>query len=79
MSKATPEDKITFQRGVMGALANVLLNFLLIPIYGIVGAAIATLIAQIIANYAYDFSDRRLHSQMLMKTQAIFLPWQSFR
>lgn len=71
--------RIAFQRSVLGALSNVILNLVLIPIYGGLGAAVATLLAQFIANYVYDFFDRRLHAQLLMKTQAILLPWQAFR
>jgi len=35
-----------------GAVANVILNFLLIPYLGIVGAALASLLTQFIANFA---------------------------
>ncbi|MNC72890.1 hypothetical protein D3C75_1240070 [compost metagenome] len=36
---------------LVGAILNVLLNFILIPYYGIVGAATASLITQIVANF----------------------------
>lgn len=36
---------------LVGSIVNVLLNYLLIPIYGIVGAAAASLITQVIANF----------------------------
>ncbi|WGL63769.1 flippase [Pseudomonas sp. CW003PS] len=71
--------KIAFQRTFLGALANILLNFWLIPVYGILGAAVATLIAQFITNYGYDFFDKRLHSQIAMKTKALCMPWIAFR
>jgi O-antigen/teichoic acid export membrane protein len=67
--------KIAFQRTLLGAASNVLLNFWLIPIYGITGAAIATLLAQFIANFGYDIFDKRLHQQLKMKTKAILMPW----
>lgn len=38
-------------RTLWGAIANVLLNFLLIPLAGIQGAAIATLVSQLVASY----------------------------
>lgn len=66
------------QRTVFGALSNVVLNVMFIPEYGIVGAAYATLISQFFANYIYDFFDRRLYSQLRIKTESIFLPWQAF-
>ena len=36
---------------LMGALANVLMNFMLIPKWGIMGAALSSLITQILANF----------------------------
>ncbi|GAA4411108.1 O-unit flippase [Advenella faeciporci] len=71
--------KIDFQRTLAGAVANVGLNLILIPKYGLVGAAVATLVAQFIANYMYDFFDKRLHAQLFLKTQAVFLPFRAFK
>lgn len=71
--------KINFQRTLLGAVTNVLLNLYLIPIYGVVGAAMATFLAQLIANYAYDFFDKRLHQQLIMKTKSCCMPWLIFR
>lgn len=71
--------KIAFQRTLLGAIANVCLNFILIPKYGLQGAAIATLLAQFMANYMYDFFDKRLHNQLRFKTQAIFLPFKTLK
>jgi polysaccharide transporter, PST family len=42
---------LSFRRTLMGALINIGLNFLLIPAYEGVGAAIATVIAQAIASF----------------------------
>lgn len=67
--------KIAFQRTLLGAVSNVFLNFWLIPIYGVTGAAMATLLAQLIANYVYDFFDKRLHQQLKMKTESFCMPW----
>lgn len=71
--------KILFQRSFFGAITNVLLNFLLIPRYGVVGAAAATLVAQFIVNYLYDAFDYRLHKQFLLKNKSIFLPLKVFK
>jgi O-antigen/teichoic acid export membrane protein len=71
-------NSIMLQRTVFGVLSNVVLNVMFIPEYGIVGAAYATLISQFFANYIYDFFDRRLYSQLRIKTESIFLPWQAF-
>jgi O-antigen/teichoic acid export membrane protein len=60
-----------------GALANIVLNFLLIPKYGFIGAAIATIIAQAIAGmYAFHCSQKVLNLDLiryLIKPLAIVL------
>lgn len=63
----------SFLRTFLGAIINVALNLVLIPRYGIKGAAIATLFSQFTANYIYDFFDRSLYLQLRMKTKS-FLP-----
>ena len=45
---------MTLRRTTAGAIINIILNIILIPIYGIVGAAIATVISQIIASYLFN-------------------------
>ena len=64
--------KKSFYRTLLGAVLNVVLNYILIPKYGINGAAIATLLAQFITNYGYDFFDKDLHHQLKMKTMSFF-------
>ena len=70
--------KISFQRTLLGAVSNLIFNLWLIPIYGVSGAAVATLLAQFIANIGYDPFDKRLHKQLKMKTKAFFMPWKFF-
>jgi len=70
--------KIAFQRTLSGAVSNILLNLWLIPIYGILGAAVATLTSQFVANLGYDVFDRRLHAQLGMKIKSILMPWKAF-
>lgn len=65
--------KKALYRTLLGATINVILNFILIPLYGIEGAALATLIGQFTANYIYDIFDTDLHHQLKMKTKS-FLP-----
>ncbi len=64
--------KKSFYRTLLGAVLNVVLNLILMPKYGIKGAAFATLLGQFTANYAYDFFDRDLYHQLKMKTKSIF-------
>jgi O-antigen/teichoic acid export membrane protein len=64
--------KKLFYRTLLGAILNVILNYILIPKFGIKGAAIATLLGQFSANYVYDFFDKDLHHQLKMKTRCFF-------
>jgi O-antigen/teichoic acid export membrane protein len=65
--------KKMFYRTFLGAILNIILNYFLIPKYGINGAAIATLLSQFVANYVYDIFDKDLHKQLIMKTMC-FMP-----
>jgi len=59
-------------RTSLGVIFNIILNLILIPIYGIDGAAIATLLSQFIVNYLYDFFDKDVHSRLMLKTKSFF-------
>ncbi len=59
-------------RTIAGALINVLLNLILIPRYGAVGASIATLIAQISAAYLTNGLYRRTQEVFQLQTNALF-------
>ncbi len=48
------------------------INLFLIPSYGILGAAVATLISQISANYLYDWFDGQLRHFIVLKHRAFF-------
>ena len=63
----------SFQRTALGALVNIGLNLLLIPIYGAVGAAIATICAQFSAAYAFDLLSKSTRDLFFMKTRAFNL------
>ncbi len=59
--------KISFYRTLIGVLVNILLNLVLIPKLGAMGAAIATLIAYTIATFSIVFFRRtRAHSYHLL-------------
>ncbi len=60
-----------FYRVALGTILNIILNIILIPIYGIIGAAIASLFGHIVANYLYDIFDNDLHGQFVMKTKSL--------
>lgn len=65
------EKKIAL-RTALAALMNVGLNLVLIPRYGINGAAIATLLCTIFANYLMDWFDKDLRDLLAIKHRALF-------
>ncbi len=69
---AVNQTRKAFYRSSLGAVSNVILNYYLIPIYGINGAAFSTLACVFISNYLYDFLDRDLKKQRIMKTKSFF-------
>jgi O-antigen/teichoic acid export membrane protein len=69
---AENQTKKAFYRTLLGAFINIILNYMLIPKYGILGSAIGTLLGQFFANYVYDIFDKELHQQLKMKTKSFF-------
>jgi len=65
------EKKIALRTGLAATL-NVLLNLILIPAYGINGAAAATLFCTFFANYLMDWFDPDLKTLLKIKHSAIF-------
>lgn len=57
-------------RTLLGAVMNVLANYLLIPRYGAMGAAIGTLIAQASAAYLFDAFNRKTRHIFKLKSRA---------
>lgn len=65
--------KLSMKRAMLGAISNIILNFLLIPRYGLTGAATGTLISQFIAYYLFDFFSPSMSSVRKMKTRAFLI------
>jgi O-antigen/teichoic acid export membrane protein len=63
---------VSFQRTALGAVLNVLLNLWLIPLYGGVGASIATLIACIFSTFYLLFLSKT-RQQGIMMLKSLFL------
>ncbi len=61
---------MSFYRTLAGMIMNVILNLILIPIYGINGSAIATLISYSIATFSIGAS-RKTFFQLWMMIKAI--------
>lgn len=62
--------RYAFYRTFAGAVINVVLNLLLIPSYGILGAVIATVIAQVVAAFALDLFTEKTRIMFYMKVKA---------
>jgi O-antigen/teichoic acid export membrane protein len=66
--------KFLIGRQVLSAAVNVGLNLLLIPLFGAVGAAVATVIAYTLAYYVSCFTSRRTRPAAIWMTRAIAWP-----
>ncbi len=60
-----------FHRTLACAAVNVLLNLALIPRHGIRGGALATVVSQALAAYAFDLVSPRTRSAFVMKLKAL--------
>ena len=63
--------KISFYRTFLGASGNVILNLILIPIFQLNGAAVATLIANFLAAYFFDAVNLKTRRTFVMKTKSL--------
>lgn len=63
--------KLSMLRTSLGAVVNICLNFLLIPKYGIIGAAFTTLISQIVATFLFDLFYKRTRATFMMKLKSL--------
>lgn len=65
--------KSSFYRGLSGFVVNIILNYFLIPVYGAIGAAIATVISQAMALYLFNFTNAKTRPMFYMQTKALLL------
>jgi O-antigen/teichoic acid export membrane protein len=68
--------RFSFLTTSLGAIVNILLNFLLIPPYSGVGAAIATMLSQAVACYISCLLYPPMFKHSLMLTKALFIPFR---
>lgn len=66
---------VNMVRVVLGAIVNVVLNYIFIPVYGVYGAAFTTLISLFIVNYFFDLFDFKLRRQLKMKLLSFVYPF----
>jgi O-antigen/teichoic acid export membrane protein len=62
---------LSFQRTILGAIANVGLNLWLIPIFGAVGAALATVMSYAMAAFFSDLMQKETRKMFSMKVSAL--------
>ena len=63
--------RLNFYRTLSGAIVNIALNYLLIPKYGIAGAAVATVASYGMAAFAFDILNHQTRRIFWMKIRAI--------
>ncbi len=61
---------LAFVRTFYGMLSNIILNYILIPVYGIIGCAIATLVSYSVAGLWYDFFNVSTRKVFFMKLKS---------
>lgn len=62
---------LAFKRSLIGAVANILLNLWLIPLYGPLGTAWATVVSYALVNLVSDLFQKRTHEAFYMKMRAL--------
>jgi O-antigen/teichoic acid export membrane protein len=68
--------KISLLSQVSGAIANIILNYFLIPMMGPVGAAYATVASYAVASYAILFLRKETRPMALVVTRSLILPYR---
>lgn len=61
-------------RALVGVIANISLNLVFIRLFGLVGAALATLLSYFFVAYLYDLFDSQARPQWSLKMTAIIFP-----
>lgn len=62
---------LSLQRTLIGVTINIILNYILIPINGAIGAAIATLIAQATVGFFFDSFQKKTRHIFLQKLKSL--------
>ncbi|MGY6530559.1 MAG: flippase [Cyanobacterium sp.] len=65
-------NNLSFRRTFLGAISNILLNLLLIPLYAGVGAAIATIISQAIASFLSNATHPKTRKIFKIQLKSLF-------
>lgn len=68
--------RLNFITTLLGSICNIILNFFLIPKYGGMGAALATVVSYSLSAYFSCFIFSEMRSTGLMLTKALFIPFR---
>ncbi|MBS9903564.1 flippase [Vibrio alginolyticus] len=68
--------RYSFYRTLLGAVLNIGMNLILIPLHGIYGAAIATLVSQIVASYLFNLINKKSRITFILHSNALLLPFR---
>jgi len=66
----------SFYRTFSGAVMNIMLNVILIPMYGVLGAAVASLIAQVVSSYAFNALSVKARPVFVSQSKAFIFPFR---
>ena len=64
--------KLALIRNILGIMINIYFNYLMIPKYGLKGAAISSLFAIIFIGYIFDIFNKKTIIQFKLKTSGMF-------
>ncbi|ORT51869.1 hypothetical protein ST37_04065 [Vibrio sp. qd031] len=65
--------KYSLYRGLTGVVVNIIMNFFMIPQYGVMGAAISTVVSQFMALYLFNISRTETKELFYMQSKALSL------
>ncbi len=65
--------KYSLYRGATGVVVNIALNFILIPNYGVIGAAVSTVVSQFMALYLFNYTRMKTRELFYMQSKALSL------
>lgn len=66
--------KYSFYKALSGSILNVVLNYYMIPVYGIIGSAVATLLSLILADYFFNLFSSKTRITFILQTNSFLLP-----
>ena len=73
------QHKFSFAANIIGLFINLLLNYLLIPVYGAKGAAIAMVVSLVSINFVISFLDRKVRPIGIAQAKSLFAaPWRLY-